>query len=186
MSRDGAWLAYYGTKDSADGGAAPSDPGDLFFMDLKTRTSQRLPLPGEQRGARFSPDGNWIAYQSKVGSSSDVQLRDWPALAVRYVVTTDGGEEPSWSADGRTLFYRRRGDMMAVTLTESAGAIATSAPRVVFTGTFRYDPSGDQGYDIAPDGRFVLLKSQGGDRVVIDVVLNWIDEVKAQLKATKK
>ena len=76
--------------------------------------------------------------------------------------------------------------MMAVTLTESAGTIAASAPRVVFTGTFRYDPNGDQGYDIAPDGRFVLLKSRGGDRVVIDVVLNWIDEVRAQLNGVRK
>ena len=76
--------------------------------------------------------------------------------------------------------------MMAVTLTESAGTVAASAPRVVFTGTFRYDPSGDQSYDIAPDGRFVLLKSRGGDRVVIDVVLNWIDEVRAQLNGVRK
>ena len=186
VSRDGAWLAYYGTRDSAGASAVSTDPGDLFFMDLKTRTSQRLSLPGLQRGARFSPNGRWIAYQSIDAGSSEIHLRDWPKLASRYVVTTDGGEEPSWSADGRTLFYRRGGTMMAVTLTESAGTIAASAPRVVFTGTFRYDPSGDQGYDIAPDGRFVLLKSRGGDRVVIDVVLNWIDEVRAQLNGVRK
>ncbi len=186
VSRDGAWLAYYGTKDSAAASGASPDPGDLFFMDLKTRTSQRLSLPGWQRGARFSPTGTWIAYQSQDGGSSEIHLRDWPKLTSRYVVATDGGEEPSWSADGRTLFYRRGGSMMAVTLTESAGTIAASAPRVVFTGTFRYDPNGDQGYDVAPDGRFVLLKSRGGDRVVIDVVLNWIDEVRAQLNGVRK
>ena len=57
---------------------------------------------------------------------------------------------------------------------------------MLFTGTYRYDSSGDQGYDIAPDGRFLLMKSRGGDRVVIDVVLNWIEEVRAQLDAVKK
>ena len=57
---------------------------------------------------------------------------------------------------------------------------------MVFTGTFRYDPSGDQGYDIAPDGRFLLIKSRGGERVVIDVVLNWIAEVRAQLDGIQK
>ena len=186
VSSDGAWLAYYGTRDSAAASAVARDVGDLFFMDLKTRTSQRLSLPGEQRGARFSPRETWIAYQSKDSGSSEIHLRDWPRLASRYVVTTDGGEEPSWSADGRTLFYRRGGNMMAVTITESAGTIAASAPRVAFTGTFRYDPSGDQSYDVAPDGRFVLLKSRGGDRVVIDVVLNWIDEVRAQFNAVRK
>ena len=186
VSRDGAWLAYYGQKDGAGGSAASSDDGDLFFMDLKTRKSRRLPVPGYQRGARFSPDQRWIAYQSKEDGRDQVYLRDWPALTARYVVSTDGGEEPSWSADGRTLYYRRRGDMMAVTITESAGVVAASAPRVVFTGTFRYDPSGDQGYDIAPDGRFLLIKSRGGERVVIDVVLNWIAEVRAQLDGIKK
>jgi hypothetical protein len=186
VSRDGAWLAYYGATDGSGDGAESSDPGDLFFMDLKTRKSRRLALPAEQKGARFSPDERWIAYQSDEDGRWEVHLRDWPALASRYVVSTDGGEEPSWSADGRTLYYRRRGDMMTVTITESTGAVAASEPRVVFTGALRLDSSGDQSYDIAPDGRFLLMKSRGGERVVIDMVLNWIAEVRAQLDGIKK
>ena len=42
---------------------------------------------------------------------------------------------------------------------------AASEPRVVFTGTFWRDYAGDQSYDIAPDARFLLMKSRGGERV---------------------
>ena len=112
VSADGAWLAYYGVNGA--GASTTLSDGDLFFMDLKTRKSRRLQLPGYQRGARFSRDQHWIAYQSMEDGLEQIYLRDWPALSSRYVVSTNGGEEPSWSADGRTLYYRRRGDMMAV------------------------------------------------------------------------
>ena len=40
--------------------------------------------------------------------------------------------------------------------------------------------------DFALDGRFVLLKSRGGDHVVINLVLNWIAEGRAQLGVGKQ
>ena len=40
--------------------------------------------------------------------------------------------------------------------------------------------------DRLPDGRFLMMKSRGGERVVIDLVLNWIAEVRAQLDGIRK
>jgi Tol biopolymer transport system component len=186
VSPDGAWLAYYGQRDAVDENAVRSELSDLYFMELKTRVSRRLALPGGQFGARFSPNQRWVAYTSEEDGRQQVQIRDWPALASRYVVSNDGGRVPVWSNDGRTLYYRRRDDMMAVTIGEAGGVLTVSPPRVHFSGRYRYDPSGDQDYDIAPDGRFVMVKSRGGDRVVIDVTLNWIADVKARLDAKRR
>ncbi len=186
VSADGAWLAYYAQRDEVGAAEGQSELTDLYFMDLKTRVSRRLTLPGAQFGARFSPNQRWIAYTSEEEGRQQVQIRDWPALAARYVVSADAGRVPVWSNDGRTLYYRRRDDMMAVTIGEAGGALTVSPPRVLFSGRYRYDPSGDQDYDIAPDGRFVLVKSRGGDRVVINVTLNWIADVKARLDAKRR
>ncbi|HEX4932740.1 MAG TPA: hypothetical protein VFV33_06130, partial [Gemmatimonadaceae bacterium] len=58
-----------------------------------------------------------------------------------------------------------------------------SPPRVLFTGTYREDPGGDQSCDITPDGRFLFVTSLKSDRAIIDVTLDWIEEIRAQLKA---
>jgi eukaryotic-like serine/threonine-protein kinase len=181
VSPDGDWLAYYGSPQEDESVGVARDPSDLSFMDLRTRETRRLSLPGFQRGARFSPDGGWVAYQTSESGQNEVHLRPWPALDARFMVSRGGGEEPAWSPDGRTLYYRRGDQMMAVSLTLRSGGIEPSPPRVHFAGTFLRDPSGDQDYDIAPDGRFLLLRPIPGGRASVQVAINWIAEIRARL-----
>jgi eukaryotic-like serine/threonine-protein kinase len=181
VSPDGRWLAYYGATLGAGEGSDATDPNDLLFMDLTTRESRRIRLPGAQRGARFSPDGRWVAYQSTESGGEEVYVRPWPDVDARYQVSTDGGFEPIWAADGKTLFYRHRDAVLEVPITLRDGVIERAAPRVLFTGNFNIDRSGDQSYDIAPDGRFLMLRPVPGGRMDLQVALNWIDDVRARL-----
>jgi eukaryotic-like serine/threonine-protein kinase len=181
VSPDGRWLAYYGATLGAGEGSDATDPNDLLFMDLTTRESRRIRLPGAQRGARFSPDGRWVAYQSTESGGEEVYVRPWPDVDARYQVSNDGGFEPTWAADGKTLFYRQRDAVLEVPITLRDGVIERAAPRVLFTGNFNVDRSGDQSYDIAPDGRFLMLRPVPGGRMDLQVALNWIDDVRARL-----
>ena len=112
-------------------------------------------------------------------------MRPWPAMDANFVVSSDGGDEPSWSADGRELYYRHLGDMMVVPISVNGAAIERAAARVLFSGNYHRDPYGDQSYDVGADGRFLMLRPVAGGRVDIQVALNWIDEVRARLERAR-
>jgi Tol biopolymer transport system component len=180
MSRDGTWLVYYG-RDRASAGME-EDLGDIFLMDRRTGERRRHALPGDQKGGRLSPDSAWLAYQTTEGDRTDVHVVSFPELDRDYTVSVDGGEDPVWSADGKELFYRRGADMMRVMVPARGEMASWPAPEVLFTGNYAYDDSGDQSYDVAPDGRFVMMRPLESGDVTIHVVLGWIAEVEARLR----
>jgi Tol biopolymer transport system component len=185
VSRDGRWLAYYGaTLGSGEAGDA-TDPSDLMFMELDTRQSRRIRITGAQRGARFSPDGRWVAYQSTESGFEEVYIRPWPAMDTRYQISDGGGTEPLWSPDGRTVYYRQADAVMQAAITVRDGAIERAAPTMLFTGNFGTDRSGDQSWDIAPDGRFLMMRPVSGERIDLHVALNWIAEIRARLERAR-
>ncbi len=184
ISPDGEWLAYYGV--SVDSGSSTREiDEDIRFISPQTREIKRLRLPGGQRGARFSPDGKWIAYQSRESGREEVHVRPWPALDANYMVSTEGGFEPAWSRDGRELFYRHRDAVMAVSFVEKNGEMERTAPRLLFRGLIFRDRSGDQSYDVAQDGRFLMLRPVAGTRLDIQVALNWLDEIRTRLDGAR-
>jgi len=180
VSRDGRWLAWYGAGDSDSGNA--SDPNDLDFMDLTDRQSRRVVIAGSQKGPRFSRDGRWVAYQSTESGASAIHVRPWPTLDANYVVSDTGATEPAWSPDGRELYYRQGNSFMAVSLSlADSGTLRRTEPRELFRGNYPADQYGDQSYDVAPDGRFLLLRAVRAAPVDISVTLNWIEEIRARL-----
>jgi serine/threonine-protein kinase len=181
VSPDGRWLAYYGATLGVGDGGDEADPNDLLFMELATRESRRVRLPGYQRGARFSPDGRWIAYESTESGRDEIHLRPWPALDANHQISTAGGTEPAWSPDGRELYYRHGEEVLAVGITVRDDAVEKAPPRLLFSGVFNRDQYGDQSYDVAPDGRFLMLRPLPGRRVEFRVALNWLADVRARL-----
>jgi serine/threonine-protein kinase len=154
-------------------------------MDLTTRDVRRIRLPGVQRGARFSPDGRWVAYESSETGTREVHLRPWPAMDANYVISSGGGTEPAWSPNGRDIYYRHQSEVIAVALTVRGTAVERAPPRVLFSGVYNRDEWGDQSYDVAPDGRFLMMRPLPGGRVELRVALNWIAEVRARLERGK-
>jgi hypothetical protein len=82
-----------------------------------------------------------------------------------------------WSRDGRTLFFRGSGYMMAVDITLnpkfSAGKL-----RPLFKDVY-VGLSSRPNYDVAADGRFLMVKAiPVPPQTQFQVVLNWFDELK--------
>ena len=80
-----------------------------------------------------------------------------------------------WSHDGRELFFRQGDSMMAADVTSSA-EFRTAKPRQLFR-----EPSLVYGFDVAPDGRFLMIKDRPQPPTELVLVQNWFDELKARV-----
>ncbi|HUF47769.1 MAG TPA: protein kinase [Vicinamibacterales bacterium] len=129
----------------------------------------------------LSPDGRWLAYQSTESGQMAIYVRPFPDVSAgRWEVSEGSGFAPLWSHDGRQIFYRSPTSLMAVSIRTSP-TFGTSTPRPLFS-LADYVLAGTRGirYDVAPDGRFLMLKDDTGvsaaqSRVI--VVQNWFTEL---------
>ena len=167
-SPDGESLAFYDTSGARDIWALPRE-GDASPF-LATAFNERSPM--------FSPDGRWLAYVSNESGRDEVYVQPYPGPGGKWPISTEGGTEPRWSADGRELFYRL-GDKMMVVEVQSEPAFTSGRPQLVFEGPYLTDLYATSNYDISPDGqRFLMIKEEEGQQDQINVILNWFEELK--------
>ena len=128
----------------------------------------------------ISPNGQWIAYISIDSGVAEVYVRPLSGDWVRQV-STDGGVEPVWSRDGRELFYRNR-DQLHVVRVSPGDTFDHQTPTALFEGAYYRTSTAHASYDLAPDGRFLMVKPEEQASVSeINVVLNWFEELKARV-----
>ena len=140
---------------------------------------------------KISPDGRWMAYVSNESGKTEVYVRPFPDVNKgRWQVSTNGGDSPIWSPDGRELFYLNGDSVMAVSV-DAESALSLGTPKLLFHGSFvgAYPVDGTP-WDISPDGkRFLMIKSpqavppaEGAPRR-INIVLNWLEDLKQKVPA---
>ena len=157
---------------------------DLRIMSLDDPSDARslVETPFSEYYGSFSPDGNWIAFKSNETGTDQVYVQRFPDGGRKLQVSLDGGSRPLWSRDGRELFFRDGPRMMAVEV--STGERFTAGqPRELFSGSYMAS-SNRWDYDVAPDGRFIMIKTPDEDRPrEISVVLNWFQELEELVPA---
>ena len=131
------------------------------------------------RGVVLSPDGRWMAFDARVGQRTQVFVHAYPPAGQPRQVSADGGLGPVWSRDGRTLFYRRGDRMLAVGFDRSPD-LGWKAPRQIFEADLA---STFLGYDVAEDGRFVMIAEDPRERepAHFNVVVGWASELLARV-----
>ncbi|HET7617792.1 MAG TPA: protein kinase [Vicinamibacterales bacterium] len=121
----------------------------------------------------FSPDGRYIAYQSNESGRIEVYVQEFPDARNKWQVSTNGGAEPYWRADGRELFYRSGPTIMVVPVEIKTSFVAgtpaviaeTRFAAVVARGFYRPTPDGQ---------RFLVLAPRAGQvETPPTIVLNW-------------
>ncbi len=140
-----------------------------LVFDSAPAATTILPPAYDEAAPALSPDGRWLAYQSDETGRSEIYVRPYPGPGARLSLSAEGGSEPAWSRDGRSLYYRA-GDSMMVALTGTTGTgLTVTGRRLLFRGRFL---SGDRfrGYDVSPDGqRFYLLRGSEAPSTFIAV-----------------
>ena len=174
---DGQWIVY------RQGANAVSD---LYARRLTGDTTPVALATGEflERNPEVSPDGRYLAYSSNETDRIEVYLRPFPdASANKWLVSTTGGMNPLWSRDGRELFYRNgSGDLVAVEVTTGTPPIGRQ--RVLFSTLPYIFPPTHRSYDVARDGRFLMVRLVNNADAVsapIVVVENFFEELRRKV-----
>ena len=165
---------------------APNTGRDIGVLSMDGERSWRplLDSVAMERGAALSPDGAWIAYDSDVTGQNEVYVERFPDLGSKQQISTGGGRHAVWSLDGSELFYRDlSGSRMMVVPIDTEPTLTLGTATVLFEET--YSQGGSRRYDLAPDGRFLMIKQAGAatedaasapDQIV--VVEGWFEELK--------
>ena len=144
--------------------------------DRRVRALEQTTASGSD--ARFSPDGRWIAYQSDQTGKNEVYVQQFPGPSASWPVSLSGGEYPMWSHDGRQLFFRDGARVMAADVMHSA-QFSTGRPKLLFEMP---DVLADHGsYDVARDGRFLMIRHEPRVATQINFVQNWFAELKTRV-----
>jgi Tol biopolymer transport system component len=131
-----------------------------------------------QYQGRFSPDGRWVALTSQESGRPEIYVQSFPEATGRWQVSTGGGRDPEWRADGRELFYRSTSDtVMSVAITPGE-TFEWNTPLPLFAAGA---PTGflvTSGWKPAPDGQrfYVIREARTNAPAPITVIVDWAAE----------
>jgi len=132
------------------------------------------------RNSRLSPDGKWLVYVSNESGRDEVYVQAFPQGGSKVQVSTNGGDQPVWSRDGRSLIIRRSDSVEEIPLQPGTPPSFGSA-HVLFPDRFQSPQAGAHtGYDVFPDGRLLMIATpdeQKNRRDEIVLVFNWLEEL---------
>ncbi|HRQ72972.1 MAG TPA: hypothetical protein PLU35_08090 [Phycisphaerales bacterium] len=159
---------------------------------VRIAAGQRSPIvatAADEHSPVFSPDGRWLLYVSNQSGTPRVYLRGYPDERTVVDLSQGHGEEPlwntaAWSETSAEVFFRDRETIKRVhILFENARPLA-GAPDTVYRGTFRAGTDGVPAWDLAPDGRSIVVIREGHANAVSDslhVVLGFRREIERLL-----
>jgi serine/threonine protein kinase len=162
--------------------------GDIYALSLNGDVPAHAVVtgPAYEGGPQISPDGRWLAFASNRTGRFEVYVQGFPTGDGATTISTQGGNQPRWSANGKEIVYRQCDKMMAVDVESIPGAskVLLGTPHVIFEQAYLSGSSTTiPDYDVSPDGeRFLMVKSES--QRTLHVVLNWFDDLK-RLAATK-
>jgi serine/threonine-protein kinase len=168
----------------------PTTGYDIWVLRMGDRKPQPfLRTPFNESVPQLSSDGRWLAYVSDESGRFEIYVQPYPGPGGKWEISTEGGMEPVWNPNGRELFYRSGGKMMAVDITTQP-SFAAGKPRMLFEGQYLPTPATFSNYDVSPDGqRFLMLKpaeqAQAAPTQIV-VVQNWFEELKQKVPIGKK
>ena len=123
----------------------------------------------------LSPDGKWLVYVSQDTDQSEVYVQPFQGSGTRWRISTQGGIEPFWRADGREIFYLALdGGLMSVAV-EPGARPQFALPRKLFDSPEPAHFDTRTQYAPTRDGqRFLFVAHEGhGEMGSTTVVLNW-------------
>jgi eukaryotic-like serine/threonine-protein kinase len=184
LSADGRLLVY--VKRSASGNA------EWYMLDLDRRQATTIEgLPHRGGMPVLSPDGRWLGFTGWMAVRPSIFVRPFAGAGpVRQLM--EGAGYTVWSRTGDTVYFRSRWGASAGSPADGifelpfdpVRGVAAGSPRQLFRKAFA-DSWGVPGFDVSPDGRFLLALSDERESIPPDptVLLHVDDELRRRAPA---
>jgi hypothetical protein len=121
---------------------------------------------------------------SNESGKDQVYVRPVPGPGARVQISVAGGDEPTWSRDGRALYYVEGSHLMAARVSETSSLTVTRRDTMFTVGgdraRFRLEPT-ILSYDVFPGGGFVFLSTAGTatrNRENVIAMVDWARRVR--------
>jgi eukaryotic-like serine/threonine-protein kinase len=170
-SSDGQWLVL-----RTDTGAPGA--GDLIGIRLTGDTTpvKLVATTFTELTPAVSPDTRWLAYTSNESGAPEVYVRPFPNTdGGHWQVSVNGGSEPRWSHDGRTLFFLDASKVMTAAHLSVASGFEVLSVEPPFDATgFRLDGY-HQSFEVAADGKFVFRSPRREPGAAVSARVVWME-----------
>jgi len=175
-----SWLA--GDKGVLFTAVGADTRSDIWRLDDLPGAEPRplLRTVASEHSPEASPDGSWLAYVSDATGREEVFVQDLDGSGSPYKVSSDGGNDPHWRADGRELFYVSAGGRFHAVPTSLGETFTAGSPQFLFSVPI--DEFSNRQYDVTPDGRrfVVTLRKTTVDSPIV-VVTGIAEEIERLL-----
>ena len=170
VSHDGQWLVLRLDEEGANSNFR------VRRMTGDTTVKPLLVDPSFNLSIALSPDSRWLAYTSNEAAGQyEVYVASFPDMKSKRLVSSGGGTEPRWSRDGRELYWISGGKLVAASVSPGP-SFNPGSPKALFSVEGYRRARNHPQYDVAPDGRFVMIREAAG---AIGAVYaeNWFTEL---------
>jgi serine/threonine protein kinase/Tol biopolymer transport system component len=165
VSVAGPWLAF-----ERSGGATGSDIL-VAHRDSGATVRPYATTAFREFAPAIAPGGRGLAYVSDETGRDEIYVSAFPTPSARQTVSREGGTEPVWAPDGRTLYFRNRtGGLVAARVRIDGTALVVDALETLPLDGYELSPDGAD-YDVAPNGEFAMIRSRSSGSSLV-VVLN--------------
>jgi Tol biopolymer transport system component len=161
-------------------GVVPGGSADLFALPLE---GERRPIPLVQTpfdewNAAVSPDGRLFAYMSNESGSPQIYVRTFEPGSTaggKWQVSIEGGANPTWSHDGRELFYVGADSRITAAPVRTRPTFEAGVPQPLFPS--RIPPVFQRNsFEVSRDGKRFLMNrdSEMVREAPTFGILNWV------------
>jgi dipeptidyl aminopeptidase/acylaminoacyl peptidase len=152
---------------------------DLWLLPLEGDRKGRpfVETPASESHGSFSADGRLIAYSSDESGLPQIYAREIGGSGNRFQLTTDGGDQALWSADGKEIFYVGFDRVLRSLPVRNMSPLVVGEPVKLFKLDIpSLSISGNRSYFLpSPDGKRILVNAlvSRENEPGLRVILNW-------------
>jgi Tol biopolymer transport system component len=149
--------------------------GKLLLVPL---AGQRKPVPFAEQSInasapQFSPDGHWVAYTAQDSGDQNIFIAPFPGPGGKVAISNAGASAPRWRRDGKEIFFRANGGVMAAELNYGGGTIQVGQVKQLFSDVLGLV------FDVTADGqRFLMAPPVDKGAESLTLVQNWAPALK--------